>query len=40
MTSAPFIAFSLILLLAIGILALFLGGKTSASSNCDDPKEK
>lgn len=37
MESAPFIALSLLLMLVVGILAVFLGGRSSRSSNWDDP---
>ena len=40
MDPAPFIAFSLILMIIIGVLALFLAGKDSKSSNMDDPENR
>jgi hypothetical protein len=35
--AASLIAFSLLLLLAMGVAALFLAGRTSRSANRDDP---
>lgn len=40
MNPAPLIAISLILMVLIGVLALFLSGKDSESSNWDDPEAK
>ena len=40
MDAAPLIAFSLILMVIIGVVALFMAGKDSESSNWDDPEAK
>ncbi|MET0066818.1 MAG: single-stranded DNA-binding protein [Candidatus Thiodiazotropha sp.] len=38
MEAYPFIALSLLLMMVVAVAALFLAGKSSKSSNCDDPK--
>jgi nitrogen fixation-related uncharacterized protein len=38
MEAAPFIAFSLVLMIIVAVAALFLAGKSSQSANYDDPK--
>jgi len=40
METAPFIAVSLLLMLGVAVLALFLGGRNSRSSNWDDPEAR
>jgi len=40
MNAYLFIALSLILMIMLGVLAIFLGGKDSKSSNFDDPDNR